>query len=98
MMTQDITQTDFFLSSLVNYFQVTTPIKKVNTVNTLIEEVLKRNKAQLGDKRAHLFKKLEDNLPEITVPDEPLKYIMNSVLQYAILSTPTDGEIEFLKK
>jgi hypothetical protein len=96
MMTQDITKTDLSLSSLLKYFQVTTPIKKVNTVNALIEGVLKRNKAQLEDKRAHLFKKLEENLPEIIVPDEPLKYILNFILQYVILSTPPDGNIEFL--
>ncbi|OGP93366.1 MAG: hypothetical protein A2156_13105 [Deltaproteobacteria bacterium RBG_16_48_10] len=96
MMTQDLYKTDLFLSSLLNYFQVTTPIKKMNTVNALIEEVLKKNKAQLEDKRAQLSKKLEENLPEIIVPDEQLKYILNSVLQYVILSIPPDGSIEFL--
>jgi hypothetical protein len=96
MMTQDIIKTDLFLTSLLNYFQVAAPIKKVNTVNALIEEVLKRNKAHLEDKRAHLFKKLEENLPEIIVPDEPLKYILNFVLQYVILSTPPGGNIELL--
>ena len=95
MMTQDITQTDFFLSSLLNYFQVAAAIKRANTVHTLIEEVLKKNKAELEEKRVHLFKRLEEGLPEITVPDEPLKYILNSVLQYVILSTPPDGSIEF---
>jgi len=94
-MTQDITQTDFFLSSLLNYFQVTAAIKRANTVHALIEEVLKKNKAELEEKRVHLFKRLEEGLPEITVPDEPLKYILNSVLQYVILSTPPDGSIEF---
>jgi len=95
-MTQDITKTDLLLSGLLNYFQVTTPVKKVNTVNALIGELLKENKAQLVEKRAHLFKKLEANLPEIIVPDEQLKYILNFVLQYAILSTPPDGNIELL--
>ncbi len=94
-MTQDITQTDFLLSSLLHYFRVTAATRKANTVNALIEEGLKKNKAQLEEKRVHLFKRLEEGLPEITVPDEPLKYILNSVLQYVILSTPPDGGIEF---
>ena len=97
-MTRDITKTDLLLSGLLNYFQVTTPIKKVNTVNAFIEKVLKKNKAQLEEKRAHLFKKLEENLPEIIVPDEQLKYILNFVLQYVILSTPPNGNIEFLTR
>ena len=93
---QEIARTDFFLTSLLNYFQATAAIERANTVNTLIEEVLKRNKAQLEDKGAHLFKRLEENLPEITVPDEPLEYILNSVLQYVILSTPPGGNIAVL--
>ncbi len=93
-MARDITRTDFFLNSLLNYFHVTVPIEKANTLNALIEEVLKRNKARLENKGVHLFKKLEEGLPEIIVPDEPLKYILNSVLQYVILSTPPDGNIE----
>ena len=76
--------------------KVTPAIRKANTVNALIEEMLERNKAQLEDKGAHLFKRLEENLPEITVPDEPLEYILNSVLQYVILSTPPGGNIAVL--
>ncbi len=94
--TEDIDKTDLLLSALLNYFQVATPIKKVNTVNALIAEVLEKNKGQLEEKRAHLFKKLEENLPEIIVPDEQLKYILKSVLQYVILSTPPHGNIELL--
>jgi len=95
-MTQDIDKTDLLLSRLLDYVQVITPIKKINTVNAIIEEVLEKNKIQLEKKGVLLFKKLETNLPEIIVPDEQLKYILNSVLQYAILLTPPDGNIELL--
>ena len=95
MTIQEIARTDFFLTSLLNYFQATAPIKRANTVNALIEEVLKKSKVQLEDKNVHLFKKLEENLPEIIVPDDPLKYILNSVFQYVVLSTPRDGNIAF---
>ena len=98
MITQDIYKTDLLLNGLLSYFQVTTPIKRMDTVNSLIEELLKKNKAQLEEKGVQLFKKLERNLPEIIVPDEQLKYILNSVLQYVIMSTPPNGNIEFLTK
>ena len=94
--TRDITWTDFFLTSLLNYFHVTAPVEKVNPLNVLIEEVLKRNKARLEGKGVHLFKKLEGGLPEITIPEEPLTYILNSVLQYVILSTPPGGNVELV--
>jgi signal transduction histidine kinase len=96
--TQDIYKTDLLLKGLLTYFQVTTPIKKMNTVNGLVEEVLKKNKAQLEEKGVQLIKKLEKNLPEIIVPDEQLKYILDSVLQYVIISTPPNGSIEFSTK
>jgi hypothetical protein len=71
-------------------------MKKVNTVNALIEEVLEKNKVSLGKRGARLFKKLEENLPEIVLPDEQLKYILDFVLQYAILSMPLGGNIALL--
>jgi hypothetical protein len=97
-MSQDIENADLLLSGLLNYFQVAAPIKKANTVNALFEEVLKKNKAHLEEKRAQLFKRLEENLPEVIVPSEQLKYILNFVLQYVILSTPPEGSIQFLTR
>jgi hypothetical protein len=94
--TQDISKTDLLLKGLLHYFQITTAIKKMDTVNALIEGVLKKNKAQLEEKGVRLSKKLEKNLPETIVPDEQLNYILDSVLQYVILSTPPNGNIQFL--
>jgi nitrogen-specific signal transduction histidine kinase len=86
------------LDGLLDYFQVATLTQKTNTVNTLIEEALKRNQIQLTEKGLKLFKKLETDLPEIIVPDEHLEYIFNSVLQYVIASIPTYGNIELSTK
>jgi hypothetical protein len=86
------------LNNLLDYSRVTTPTEKTNTVNTLIEEALKKNQAQLEDKGVKLFKKLEKDLPEIIVPDEQLKYILDSVLRYLITSTSPNGTIELLTK
>lgn len=98
MITEDIHKTDLLLNGLLNYLQVTTPIKKTNTVNTLIEEALKKNQSQLEEKGVKLINKLEEDLPDIIVPDEQLEYILNSVLRYLITSTLPNGSIEFLTK
>jgi hypothetical protein len=98
MVSEDIHHTGLLLDGLLNYFQGTPLIKKANTVNTLIEEALKGNQAHLKEKGVRLFKKLEKDLPEIIVPDEHLRYILNSVLQYVIASTPAHGNIELLTK
>jgi hypothetical protein len=96
MITQDIDKTDLLLSGFLTYVRVTTPIRKVNTVNALVEEVLEKNKVPLEKKGAHLFRKLKEDLPEIIVPDDQLKYILDFVLQYAILSMPPGGNIALL--
>jgi len=96
VITQDIDKTDLLLSGFLTYVRVTTPMKRVNTVNAVVEEVLEKNKVSLGKKGARLFKKLEEDLPEIIVPDDQLKYILDFVLQYAILSMPPGGNIALL--
>ena len=95
---EDVEKADLLLNNLLDYFRVTTPFEKTDTVNTLIEEALRKNQAQLGEKGVKLFKKLEKDLPEIIVPDEQLKYILNSVLRYLITSTLPNGTIELLTK
>jgi len=93
---QDISKTDLLLSGLLNYFRITQTVRKGGTLHALIEQVLKENEALMVERGVQLFKKLEKNLPETVVPEEQLKYILNSVFQYAILSTPPNGNIRFL--
>jgi hypothetical protein len=96
MIAQDIHKTDLLVNGLLNYFQVTSPIKKTNTVNNLIEEVLKKHRVQLEEKGAKLIKKLEKDLPEIIVPDKQLRFILNSILQYAVTLMPSHETLGFL--
>jgi signal transduction histidine kinase len=96
--TEDIRKAGLLLDGLLNYLQVTTPIRKTNTVNNLIEEALEKNQSQLEERGVKLLKRLEEDLPEIIVPDEQLKYILNSVLRYLVTSTLSKGTIEFLTK
>jgi hypothetical protein len=98
MTTQDIQQANFLLNSLSDYLKATTPIRKKETVNLLIEEELKKSQAQLEKKGVKLFKKLEMDLPEIVVPDHPLRYILNSILQYAVTLIPPNETLGFLTK
>jgi hypothetical protein len=55
--------------------------------------VLKKHQAKLEEKGIKLFKKFEKDLPETIVPDEQLKYIVSSVLQYAMAFTPPNWNI-----
>lgn len=86
------------LDSLLNYIKTSAPIQKTNTIHTLIEQVLTKYRALLEEKNIKTTKTFEENLPETIVPDEQLKYILNSALLYAVASTRPDGNIEFLTK
>jgi signal transduction histidine kinase len=91
--TADIEKMNMVLDSLVDYIKVHTPIKKVNTIHKIVEEVLKKHQTKLEEKGIKVLKKLEKDLPETIVPDEQLKYIIGSVLQYAIALTPPNWNL-----
>jgi hypothetical protein len=94
--TEKIKQIDSVLNSLLNYININTPVIKTNTLRFILEEVLEANGKQLQEKNIRVIKKSEKALPETYIHDEHVRFILNSILQYAILSTPMNGSIGFL--
>ncbi len=96
---EDIRKTISLIDCFNDYVNFSTPMVKRNTVNTLVGEVIKKHERQFEEKRIKVIKKqFEKDLPETILPDEQLRYILNSVIQYALLSTPPDGSIGFLTR
>ncbi len=98
IVTEDIEKIDSLLNSLLNYIRINTPIQKTNTIHLILEEVLKKYENQLEERNIKIFKRFEKELPETIVHDEQLRYILNSILQYAIPTIPPNGSIGFLTK
>jgi hypothetical protein len=98
MITKEIEKNDLLVDSFFNYIKVTTPIRKKGTVNTLIGEVLKKHQVRLAENKTKILRNFEKDLPETIVPDEQLRFILDSILQYAMASMRSDGNIEFLTK
>jgi nitrogen-specific signal transduction histidine kinase len=98
IVTEDIDKIDSVLNGLLNYIRVNTPIEKANTVHSILEDALKNHEPQLESKKIKVFKKYEKELPETTVHEEQLRYILSSLLQYAIPSVPLHGSIGLLTK
>ena len=94
MITKEIEKTDLLLDRLKDYVRVTTPIPRTGTVQRLIEELLKKHGVRFSDRRIQLTKKLEKDLPETMIPDEPLRYLIDSLLQYSVIAVPAGGSIE----
>ena len=75
------------------------PVPRTNTVHLVLEDLVKRNEKKLADKKIKIVKKqYEKDLPETSVQDEELKYILNWIIQYAITSVPSGGTIGFLTR
>lgn len=96
--TEDIKKIDSVLNTLLNYININTPIVKSNTLYIILEEILEANEKQLKNKKVKIVKKCEKDLPETFIHDEHVRFILNSVFQYAMLSVPLEGTIEVLIK
>ena len=98
IVTEDIEKIDSVLNGLLNYIKINTPISKTNTVHLILEEILRKRENQIEERRIKIFKKLEKELPETIVHDEQLRYVLDTLLQYALSSILPDGSIGFLTK
>jgi len=98
IISDDIKKIELVQNSLLNYIRINNPVTKANTVNTLIEEELKKYEVELEEKKIRLFKTLEKNLPETAVPDDQLRYIVSAVLQYIMTLIPTSGNLGLFTK
>ena len=98
VITEDIKKIELVQNSLLSYIRINNPIMKTNTVNTLIEEELKKYHPELDEKKIKLFKTLEKNLPEIAVPDDQLRYILSCVLQYVMALIGANGNLGLFTK
>jgi nitrogen-specific signal transduction histidine kinase len=95
---EDIDEVDTVLNSLINYIKINTPIVKSNTVHTVLDELLKKYGNQIEAKKIRIVKKFEKHLPETIVHEEQLRYILNSIFEYAISLTFPNGSIGLLTK
>ncbi|OGP93234.1 MAG: hypothetical protein A2157_07655 [Deltaproteobacteria bacterium RBG_16_47_11] len=98
IISEDIKKIELVQGSLLNYIRINNPVAKANTVNTLIEEELKKYEFELEEKKIRLFKTLEKNLPETAVPDDQLRYIVSAVLQYIMALIPANGNLGLFTK
>jgi len=98
IVTEDIGAIDSVADLLLGYVQISTPVHKADTVRILLGEILEECRKPLEDKKIRILKKFEKDLPETRVHDEQLRYILNSILRYVVLSTPSNGSIILFTK
>ncbi len=95
---EEIKKIDSVLNTLLNFINVNTPITKASTLYVILEEILEASDKQLRQKDIKIYKKYENDLPDTFIHPEQVRFILHSVLQHAILSTPPNEVIGFLMK
>jgi nitrogen-specific signal transduction histidine kinase len=95
---EEIKKIDSVLNSVLNFININTPVTKTNTMYTILEEILEANEKQFRQKNMNITKRYEKDLPDTFIHPEQVRFILHSVIQYAILSTPPNEIIGFLMK
>jgi hypothetical protein len=87
------------LSSYADYLSLGNPMRKANTINSLFEKVLTKHTKQLEDQDIEIIKKqFSEDLPETTVLEAQLEYILDSLLQYIVHSISPHGSLGALTR
>jgi nitrogen-specific signal transduction histidine kinase len=95
---QNIKSIDSMLNALLNYININTPIIKKNTIHLIIDDILEMSDKQIQEKNLKIARKFEKELPETYIHDEQVKFILNSIVQYLLLTIPSEGTIGFLTR
>jgi hypothetical protein len=97
-MTQRFHRIVSVLDMLSSYIHMASPIIKKNTLHRILEEILESNKKKLRTENIILVKRFDKELPETILHDEQVRFILSSVLQYVINSTPPGESIEIVTR
>lgn len=94
VVTDDIQKVDMLLNAILHYSAFNSPIVKKGTVNTLVEQALKKYVMKLETKRIAVTRRLQGDLPETVVPDEQMTFMLETLLQYAAVVVASGSVIE----
>jgi len=99
VVTEDIEKTISVLDCFYDYLSINNPARKVDTIHTMLEEILKEKQVEFEKKHIRIVKKqFEPNLPETSLTDEQLSFILNSVFDYILFSSPLNGGMGILTR
>ena len=87
------------LDCFFDYLKIRSPIRRKNIVHTVLEGILDANEEKFKERKIQVVKKqFEKDLPETSIRDDHLRYILNWVVQYAISSVSLNGNIGLFTK
>jgi nitrogen-specific signal transduction histidine kinase len=82
------------LDCFFDYLKIRSPVRRKNIVHAVLEEILDGNEEKFKERKIQVVKKqFEMDLPETSIREDHLRYILNWVVQYAISSVSSNGNI-----
>jgi nitrogen-specific signal transduction histidine kinase len=99
VVTEDIEKTISLLDCFYEYLSLNNPVRKENTINIMLGEILKEKQSEFEKKNLRIIKKqFAKDLPETTLNDEQLSFILNSIFGYILFSAPLNGAMGILTR
>ncbi len=93
LVAEETAKIESVLNVLVNFMKISSPVVKSNTIHSLLDEALDAIRESLQEKSISQVKEFYKDLPETIVHEVPLRFILSSVLQYAVSSAMPKGTI-----
>lgn len=99
VVSEDIEKTISLIDCFCDYINVNTPVRKTGTIHNLIEEVFRTHQNEFEEKNIKIIKKKYDpELPETTLTDEQLRFVLNSIFQYILFTLSLNGRVGILTR
>jgi hypothetical protein len=98
MVNKEIDEAILLMDCFIRYTRMVAPVLKKDTVYHFIEEILKKNRKEMEEKEIGFSKVFEQDLPETTLSDEQVRFVLDSILHYAIVSVPPHGKMQVTTK
>ena len=98
-MTEHIDNSEADLDCFLDYLRIKSPVRQTNMIHVALEEALEKHKKKLMDKGIRIFRKqFGKYLPNASVHIEELRFILNWILAYAIISAAPNQSISLLTR
>jgi hypothetical protein len=94
----EIDEAALLMDCFIRVARTLTPVPKSDTIHLFLNEILKRDYGILEGKQIHLSREFEEDLPETTLPDRHLRFVLDSILQYAFAAIPSRGGMRIVTK
>jgi nitrogen fixation/metabolism regulation signal transduction histidine kinase len=97
-LSQQVVLIDRLTESLEKYIVSKEWDEGTGKINLLVKEILKNHQMEFTGKHIQVHLSLQEDIPNVTLPDEHLKHVIKVVLQYATSSPSRDDHVKITMK